>query len=73
MISHGREYVYAPRFACTTPRLADIVEEIPQRYTALKIGAANFSETLARMYQNTCTWRYVRRLSDYAVHIWTTN
>jgi len=44
-------YVYAPRFACSTPRLADHMDQSPQRFTALKIQAANFSETFARVYQ----------------------
>lgn len=46
-------YVYAPRLAFSTPRLADLMEQIPQRFTALKIKAANFSETFARVYQTT--------------------
>jgi hypothetical protein len=51
MITHGRVYVAEPRFACSTSRLDDLMEQNPQRFCALKIEAANFYETFERMYQ----------------------
>jgi hypothetical protein len=64
-------YVYAPRFAFPTPRLADLMEQIPQTYCPEDRGN-KFRRTFRTYVPNTCTRRYVRRLSDYAVHIWTT-